>query len=328
MRLQKNDFLNIGDTLISDVFITDYLLDLSKEATAVYMVLQHLYQKQKTELTLEQLSQQLGFDQAVTDSALDELLKLGLVSLENNDLWLTDLKKDIITRRYRSVEDAAMRYSSQQADEREQVIRQINDTFGQGLMSMRLLDAYGEVFARYDFEPEVVYALAREVHVKLKIKNSTRVLLDIAHTWHEAGIKKYSQLEQYMAQREEFKTIAKKFRKQLGLYDNLTLPQENQLRKWLYDYGYDFDVIKLAIDQASKNNRVTFAYLDTVISEWHRLNLKTLEDVERHRTEHIKSRSTNKTNFAERTIGRVDEKEQHLQELLRLRQQQNDFRGE
>lgn len=325
MRLQKSEFLNIADTLISDVFITDYLLDLSKEAIATYLVLNHLYQKHNLEFKLEELSQTLGLEPSAVDTALDELLNCHLITIEQNDLWIADLKKDLITRRYRSVEDAAMRYRSQQSDAREQVIRQINDTFGQGLMSMSLLNAYDEIFARYDFEPEVVYALAREVHITRKVKNSSKFLLRVAQTWHEAGIKKYSQLEQYMCQRDKLRTITKSFRSELGMYDPLTRPQQELLKKWVITYNYDLDILKFAIQIASKSTNITFNYLDSIISKWYGQKLRTIAEIREFESEYTRRKPMQtQKNFRERALDASKEKEEHLQELLRMRQQQDE----
>ena len=54
-------------------------------------------------------------------------------------------------------------------------------------------------------------------------------------------------------------------------------PQEEMLEKWIVDYNFPIEVIEKACDICFERlNRADFKYIDGILSNWNKNNLKTL----------------------------------------------------
>ena len=72
------------------------------------------------------------------------------------------------------------------------------------------------------------------------------------------------------------KTISKK----LGITRNLSEYEESYIEKWNLDFGYNLDVIEIALKKTTSKSNPSFNYVDTLLTSWHDRNLKTPNDVQ------------------------------------------------
>ena len=72
------------------------------------------------------------------------------------------------------------------------------------------------------------------------------------------------------------KSIAKK----LGKHNGLTQYEEAYIENWVTNFGYDMDIIELALKRTVFKQNPTFEYINrTNFSDWHERGLKTPEQV-------------------------------------------------
>ena len=72
------------------------------------------------------------------------------------------------------------------------------------------------------------------------------------------------------------KIIAKK----LGKHSGLTQYEEAYIENWVLDFGYDMNIIEIALKRTTYKQNPTFEYINSIITDWHDRNLKTPDQVE------------------------------------------------
>ena len=80
------------------------------------------------------------------------------------------------------------------------------------------------------------------------------------------------------------------------------------------DFGYDMDVIELALRRTTFKQNPTFEYINNIITDWHERNLKTPSEVEafleqrKKQTKNVKEMKAqvNKANFKQREYDNLD----------------------
>jgi DnaD/phage-associated family protein len=68
----------------------------------------------------------------------------------------------------------------------------------------------------------------------------------------------------------------------MGIKDDISKPQEEFLDKWLIKYGFDAEVINEAVRICiSRINESNFSYIDAILNDWNKNNVKTIQDVKK-----------------------------------------------
>ena len=70
------------------------------------------------------------------------------------------------------------------------------------------------------------------------------------------------------------KAIAKKLGKQ-----SLTQYEEAYIEKWVIDFGYDLNIIEIALKRTLFKANPTFEYFNNIITDWHDRNLKNPDEI-------------------------------------------------
>lgn len=111
-------------------------------------------------------------------------------------------------------------------------------------------------------------------------KMNFRYMEAVAIAWFKDGIKTRQEAKEQTA---TTKTIYKVIFKALGIRRSTPTDTEVELiNTWSKDYGFSEALIKTACDKAilAKPGSANFNYVNAILENWHRNNVKTLEDVE------------------------------------------------
>ena len=76
------------------------------------------------------------------------------------------------------------------------------------------------------------------------------------------------------------KNIKKIIAKKLGKHSGLTQYEEAYIENWVLDFGYDMNIIEIALKRTTYKQNPTFEYINNIITDWHDRNLKTPDQVE------------------------------------------------
>lgn len=82
----------------------------------------------------------------------------------------------------------------------------------------------------------------------------------------------------YYQKQEKLVKIKKSIAKKLGK-QSLTQYEEAYIEKWVIDFGYDLNIIEIALKRSVFKSNPTFEYFNNIITNWHDRNLKTPDEI-------------------------------------------------
>lgn len=100
--------------------------------------------------------------------------------------------------------------------------------------------------------------------------------------WAKSKIKTYEELEDYFSKQEKISGLKKEITNKLGIHRQLTAFEEEYVLKWTNEYGYNMNIIELALKRSVFKANAGFKYYDDVLTDWHAKGLTTPEQVEAH----------------------------------------------
>jgi len=279
MIFETNLSMLYSDTQVPDVFITEYLPSLESDFVKVYLYCLFLGKRNK-QASPDDLAKKLEIHPTRVRDAFARLEELGIIKRNNNGIQLTDLKEKEINKIYRlkttsTPEEAA--FSSERNKKRNRVIASINNAFFQGVMSPSWYTDIDAWFDKYQFEEDVMYALFKHCYDHNGL--SRNYIAKVAENWHSKNIRNSFDLDKYSMEAEKIKSIRDKIRKKLRKTGFLTEYEEAYVEKWVSEYGYDFDIIELALKRTTSAVNPSFEYINKILTTWHEKGYKSKEEI-------------------------------------------------
>ncbi|MEG2537867.1 MAG: DnaD domain protein [Hydrogenoanaerobacterium sp.] len=117
-------------------------------------------------------------------------------------------------------------------------------------------------------------------YCKQKGKTNLRYVEKVALNWQEKGIDTFEKAERYIKETLERDAREDICKSAFGIYDRrLTTKETEFVRSWFADYKFDISIIKLAYERSIEHTgKVSFPYINKVLTNWHEQNVKTPED--------------------------------------------------
>ncbi|MDD2578654.1 MAG: DnaD domain protein [Clostridia bacterium] len=311
MKLNESRKLLLSDTLVPDIFITEYLPSLSGLSVKLYVYLLLSVRTGRT-VSAQDLARRMGSDEESIRTALLELASWQLIDQqqEQDAVIIQDIKSMEIERLYRpKTTNQPSEALDRQAkfSQREKLMGDINKTFFQGLMSPSWFGEIDNWFDQYRFDPEVIYALFQECGRRNKL-DSKAYIARVAENWSQRGIVTYADLNRYFLEHEKVnkicQRIGQKLRRRLTAYD------EEMVSRWVEKMGFDFDVIELALRKTVRLANPNLAYIDKILEDWFSHQLHTVEAIQTYEKERS-SRQRGKRSGSQKTgnAGNFDQRE-------------------
>ncbi len=270
-------FLN--DTAIPDVFITDYMSALSHQALLVY-VMARLHMTHDNKVESKPVRQALGLSQEDFKAAICELAGHNIVTTETDftSFTLIDLKRQALAKHYRRLTASPMRESVSRNEahkDRQKLITAINDTYFHGLMGPTWYQAIDTWFDQYGFESSVVYQMFVDA-AERNVLYGPQYLNKVAEDYHNHGVKSFMELTRYKEENKRVRLIAgqigRKLNKNISSYD-ITI-----IEKWVIEFGFDFEIIDIALANAVRISEPNLNYFDRILTNWHEAGIHAAKE--------------------------------------------------
>ena len=282
MKIIKKDASFIfNDTEVSDIFITKYLPDAPGDAVKIYIYL--LFQtKFSDDITIKSISNSLNIGYTAVKAGLEYWEEKGILVKNTNGYILRNLKEVELFEKYNPKIELSKEEIEKKNKENEKanVIDNINKLFFQGVMSPTWVATIYNWYEKYLFSDEVMLALFQ--YGKDKNALNKNYLEQVARGWNSDNIKTYEDLNNYLSVKQKIYKTGKKISNVLGLYRALTDFEENCLKKWIFEYKFNEDVIDIAVTIASEKGTQSFKYIDAIINDWNKNNLKKSEKIKEY----------------------------------------------
>lgn len=313
MKFEQNDLsLILSSTSLSDVFFTEYLPQANGDYIKVYLYINFL-SKYNKDVKINDLSKKLDLPLKIIQDALKYWETNGLLIRKNQGYILANIQEIEINKVYKPKITISAEHIQEVSENkhRANAIESINNEFFQGVMSPSWYTDIDLWFKKYSFDEEVMLALFRYCFNKSALnKNYVAVVAD---AWNKNNIKSFSDLDLYFQKQEKLNVFCKEIKKKLRLSRNLSVFEESYVEKWTINFGYDMDIIDLALKKTTSKYNPSFEYLDKLLSDWHERNLKTVEQISKHidNQKQIPKQSNDKntknSNFAQRDYTDLNE---------------------
>lgn len=280
MKLEQSDLsLLFSSTSMPDIFFTEYLSQMSGDCLKVYLYITFLAKYNK-DIKLNDLSKKLELPLKTIQDSIKYLEEENLITKKNTGYILNNIQELELHKLYNpkvtsSPEDIE---KIAQNKYRAKAIENINNEFFQGIMSPSWYSDIDLWFKKYSFDEEVMIALFRYCFNRSALHRN--YIQTVAEAWFQNNIKTFNDLDKYYEKQEKLNTLQKTISKKLGINRNLSQYEESYIEKWNMDYGYNMDIIEIALKKTTSKANPNFDYLDKLLTDWHDRNFKTTNDIQ------------------------------------------------
>ena len=109
---------------------------------------------------------------------------------------------------------------------------------------------------------------------------SKNYIQTVAEAWAKNNIKTFNDLDCYYEKQEKLNVISNTISKKLGLNRRLSEYEHSYIEKWNIDYGYNLDIMEIALKKTTSKANPNFDYLDKLLTDWHDHNFTTVDEVQ------------------------------------------------
>ena len=280
MKLEQHDLsLLFSTTNLPDVFFTEYLSQISGDSLKVYMYMTFLAKYNK-DVKLNDLSKKLELPLKTIQESIKFLEEDGLITKKNTGYILNNIQELELYKLYNPKITSSPEELEKIAQNkyRAKAIESINNECFQGIMSPSWYSDIDLWFKKYSFDEEVMIALFRYCYNRSALHRN--YIQTVAESWFKNNIKTFNDLDKYYEKQEKIKNLEKTISKKLGISRNLSEYEENYIEKWNIDYGYNMDVIEIALKRTTSKSNPSFDYIDKLLTDWHDRNFKNAGEVQ------------------------------------------------
>ena len=279
MKLEQNEKqLLFSETVVQDILLAEYLPQLPGDYMKIYFYMVFL-SKYKKDIKINDMSKKLSLPLKTINDGLKFLeenkliLKktTGYIIIDLQEATLNNLYKPNLTQSKETVEQISKNKS------RAKAIEHINNMYFQGIMGPSWYNDIDLWFRKYNFDEQVMIALFDYCYNRSALhKNYVQA---VAEAWGANKIQTWNDLDIYDQKQEKLKKIKNTIAKKLGKYNGLTQYEEAYIENWVLDFGYDMNIIEIALKRTTFKQNPTFEYINNIITDWHERSLKTPDEI-------------------------------------------------
>lgn len=278
MKLTQSDLpLLFSETVIPDIFFAEYLSQMPATSVKVYLYIIFLSKYEK-DAKLNDLSKNLALPLKDINDAFTYLEENGFIIRKENGFIISNLQEQTLNKLYKpnltmspeKVADIAKNKA------RAKIIEHINNTYFSGIMGPSWYNNIDIWLTKYNFDDQVLISLFDYCFRRSAL--NMKYVQTVAEAWGSNKIQTWEDLDSYYQKQDALVKIKKTIAKKLGK-QTLTQYEEAYIEKWLLDYGYNLDIIEIALKRSVYKSNPTFEYFNNIITDWHDRNLKNPDEI-------------------------------------------------
>lgn len=314
MKLEQNEkALLFSETIIPDIFFSEHLSELPGDYLKIYLYMIFL-SKYGKDIKLTDLSKKLNIPLKAINDGMKFLEEHHLITKKTTGYIIIDLQEATLHNLYtpnltmskEKIEQTSKNKSKSKA------IEHINNTYFQGIMGPSWYNDIDIWFRKYCFDEQVMIALFDYCYKRSALHRN--YVQTVAEAWASNKVKTWNDLDTYYQQQESLNKIKKSIVKKLGKYNGLTQYEEAYIENWILNFGYDMNIIEIALKRTTFKQNPTFEYINNIITDWHDRNLKTPSEItafieqRKKQDKDTKALKTtvNKANYEQRKYSNLD----------------------
>lgn len=314
MKIEQNEkALLFSNTAIPDIFFAEHLSQIPGEYLKVYMYMFFL-SKYGKDMKLNDISKKLNIPLNTIQEATKFLENNGFITKKTTGYILIDLQEKTLHELYTPnlTQSSETIEKTAKNKTRAKAIEHINNMYFQGIMGPSWYSDIDLWFKKYSFDEQVMISLFDYCYNKSAMHRN--YVKTVADAWGAHNIKTWTDLENYTQQEDSLLKTKKLIAKKLGKRNGLTEYEESYIENWIMNFGYDMNIIEIALKRSTFKQSITFEYLNTVIKDWYDHGLKTPEEINIYNEERNKQnkdvknliKTVSKANFEQRNYDNLD----------------------
>lgn len=279
MKLEQNEKpLLFSETTIPDIFFSEHLSELPSDYLKIYMYMIFL-SKYGKDIKLNDLSKKLNIPLKIINDGIKFLETNNLITKKTTGYIIVDLQEATLHNLYTpnltmSKEKVAQTAKNQS---RSKAIEHINNMYFQGIMGPSWYNDIDIWFRKYEFDEQVMITLFDYCFKRSALHRN--YVQTVAEAWYSNKVKTWSDLDKYYEKQESLNKLKKSIAKKLGKHNGLTQYEEAYIENWVLNFGYNMDIIEIALKRTTFKQNPTFEYINNIITDWHDRNLKTPSEI-------------------------------------------------
>ena len=280
MKLEKSDVAPLfSNTDIPDIFFSEYLSQANGDYIKVYLYMLFLSKYDK-DIKVNDLSKKLVLPLKTIQDAIKYCEEEGVITKKSTGYIINNLQEIELNKLYKpkTTLSADQIQKSAESQQRAKAIDHINNKYFSGLMPTTWYPDIELWFEKYSFDEEVMIALFGYCFDRSALHKA--YIQRVAESWYKNNIKTFNDLDTYYEKQEKVKILANTISKKLGLNRLLSEYEYAYVEKWNVDYGYNFDIIEIALKKTTSKANPNFDYLNKLLSDWHDRGFKTSSEVQ------------------------------------------------
>lgn len=314
MKLEQNEkTLLFSETIIPDIFFSEHLSELPGDYLKIYLYMIFL-SKYGKDIKLTDLSKKLNIPLKAINDGMKFLEEHHLITKKTTGYIIIDLQEATLHNLYtpnltmskEKIEQTSKNKSKSKA------IEHINNTYFQGIMGPSWYNDIDIWFRKYCFDEQVMIALFDYCYKRSALHRN--YVQTVAEAWASNKVKTWNDLDTYYQQQESLNKIKKSIAKKLGKYNGLTQYEEAYIENWILNFGYDMNIIEIALKRTTFKQNPTFEYINNIITDWHDRNLKTPSEItafieqrkKQDKDTKVLKTTVNKANYEQRKYSNLD----------------------
>lgn len=280
MKLEKSDVAPLfSNTDIPDIFFSEYLSQANGDYIKVYLYMLFLSKYDK-DIKVNDLSKKLVLPLKTIQDAIKYWEEEGVITKKSTGYIINNLQEIELNKLYKpkTTLSADQIQKTAESQQRAKAIDHINNKYFSGLMPTTWYPDIELWFKKYSFDEEVMIALFGYCFDRSALHKA--YIQRVAESWYKNNIKTFNDLDTYYEKQEKVKVLANTISKKLGLNRLLSEYEYAYVEKWNVDYGYNFDIIEIALKKTTSKANPNFDYLNKLLSDWHDRGFKTSSEVQ------------------------------------------------
>ena len=279
MKLEQNDKpLLFSETTIPDIFFSEHLSQIPGDYLKIYLYIIFLCKYCK-DIKINDLSKKLNLPLKTINDGFKFLENNNLIIKKTTGYIIVDLQEATLHNLYTPNLTMTKEKVEQTAKNKTRVkaIEHINNMYFQGIMGPSWYNDIDLWFKKYNFDEQVMIALFDYCYNRSAMHRN--YVQTVAEAWASNNVKTWNDLDKYYNEQENLNKFKKIIAKKLGKYNGLTQYEEAYIENWVVNFGYDMNIIEIALKRTTLKQNPTFEYINNIITDWHDRNLKTASEV-------------------------------------------------
>lgn len=285
--------IDLGDTPVENIFITDYMPVADGTYVKVYLTGYKFAKDKQSNFNNETIAKNLKLPLADVLNAWDYWEREGIVVKHETDdefnytVEFVNLKQLYIDNVYKYIAksnqeksnyvDNEELISSSRNKENKKMMEEVEEMFGRPLKISEKKKIISWL-NNYKMNPEIMTQAFSYCINNKKVKRFNYIET-VVSAWHDAGVNDIDSMVEYLEKRNDRFSMYSRISKALGFNRTLTEAEMKTIDRWIDEWQFSMEMILKCLDNSVKINNPNINYFDKILSEWYKNGFKTVGDL-------------------------------------------------